>query len=91
MNHNFNMEDFPGLAKALKEFDPINNFTWIRDPYFHGVYLFRGRFDNDQRFGLFIYDTNKQEFIEEPAEIDAYNFKSIAEVYKKYPGLRPQK
>lgn len=88
----FDFKPFPGLYQALKGFEFIDKLSFIRDPgygYEH-VFLFKGEFD-DGKYGLFIWDNRDGKFIEEPAELEAYNIKSIAELYKKYPGLRPQK
>lgn len=92
MSEAFDFTKFPGLWKALKGFDRIDLFTYIQDPEYgyQNVYLFKGEFDKDRRYGLFIWDLTYQRFIEEPAPIVDYGFKSIAEVYKKYPGLRPK-
>ena len=84
----FDFSKFPGLWNALQDFSPIDMLTYIPDPWFKGVYLFKFEFNSNRAWGLFIWSNNTHKFIEEPAEIEDYGFKSIAQVYKKYPGLR---
>lgn len=84
----FNAADFPGLIKEMKGYDFMDRLSYIPDPEHPGVYLFKGEFDNGM-YGLFIWDNNHAAFIEEPATLEDYNFRSIAQVYAKYPGLRP--
>lgn len=86
----FDTTQFPDLIAALRDFDFVDKLSWIRDPEVDGVFLFKGEFD-DGRYCLFIWSNPRKMLIEEPAEIADYNFRSIAQVYAKYPGLRPNK
>jgi hypothetical protein len=88
----FDFTKFPGLWMALKGFKPIDMLTYTQDTgYGYGhVYLFKFEFNEDRKYGLFIWDNKRGEFIQEPAPIADYGFKSISQVYKKYNGLRPK-
>lgn len=76
---------FPGLKKAAKDFVPFKVVSYKRDPeygYEH-VYLLFIKFKEDKDYGLCIYDTRKQDFIEEPGELEWFDL-TLEQVKQKY-------
>lgn len=78
---------FPGLKEASKEYAPFEIIDYIADPGYgsYSVKLFLIEFENG-KLGLCVYDTEKQEFIKEPGELEEYGI-TEEELYKKY-GLK---
>ena len=74
----------PGLDDAMKEFDPFTIVGSRRDPgygYDH-VSLLLIKFTSGE-YGLAIYDSDKREFIEEPATLSDYDT-TLERVCAKY-------
>lgn len=80
-------DKFPGLKEASEEYVPFEIIDYITDPGYgyDAVKLFFIEFENG-KLGLCVYDTEKQEFVEEPGELEEYEI-TEEELYKKY-GLK---
>ena len=77
---------FNGLKKASDMFEPFDVIGYVSDPNVLNVEMllikFRkkpGKYDNPDGLGLCIYNTETEEFIEEPADLNEYNEGGITE------------
>ena len=80
--------EFAGLEEALAEYEKSRPVGKQQDPgwgYDH-VWMFLLEFAKDGNLGLCIWDTQKHEFIEEPATLMEYQT-SADRLMGKYPGL----
>lgn len=84
---------FKGLKKASDMFEPFDVIAYVSDPNVENVEMLLikfhkkpGKYDNPDGLGLCIYNTETEEFIEEPADLNEYNEGDITEdwLYKKY-------
>ena len=78
------IKKFPGMKEASEMFNEFTIIDYIPDPEFEDVYLFLIQFLNGKDLGLCIYNVKRKEFIEEPADLDDYNF-TLKSLLKKYP------
>jgi hypothetical protein len=77
-------EKFKGLAKASEAFGQFEIIDYRKDPEwgYDSVYLMLIKFE-DGEYGLCIYDTQKEEFIEEPSDLEDYGT-SLEKLKAKY-------
>ncbi len=90
MSEGTDLTKLPGIETALSEFDGNAKVVkYMMDPgYGYGhVFLALLKFEDGQ-YGLCIYDSDKKEFIEEPANLEEYNM-TTDRLFSKYPALRP--
>jgi len=65
--------DYTGLVKAADDYIKFTVLELMNDPHFIGVYMLLLEFEDTEygKYGLSIYDTNKEEFIEEPIDFES--------------------
>ena len=89
INESYLLSDFQGLANIASNFNPFKILDSRRDPDFgyENVYLLLIEFE-DGNPGLCIYDTKKEEFIEEPSDLEDYNT-TPEKLYDQYHFIVP--
>lgn len=97
---NYQLSDFNGLEEAAKGYYPFKILDVRRDPGYgyENVFLMliqfinngkkRSHMYNNGSIGLCIYDTEKQEFIEDPTILEDYNI-TPEKLYSKYRFIVP--
>lgn len=67
------LTDFNGLDKVAIDYNKFNVLESMNDPHFIGVYMLLLEFEDTRygKYGLCIYDTNEEDFIEEPIDFES--------------------
>lgn len=88
--HKTEISHIEGFERTLSDFNEINVINYQVDPaygYDH-VIMALIEFVHGGMYGLCIYDSRRQEFIEEPGYLEDYGFRNLQALYNKYPRLK---